>query len=182
MVCNGAAWLCITEISWLLCSPAALVHLHHALRCCHALAPPCCLQEDGTLQQLHDSWIVSPDSGCHAFSQVNKGPQAVGFSDLSGLWVRANLQIPAGTRWCMRCRGACAAAVRARGIRHPGSRLAGPGALEALPTSPLRPALRPPATLAGDPWVRHRPGRAADGSAALGAALPKEAGRGPSPC
>lgn len=27
-------------------------------------------QEDGTLQQLHDSWIVSPDAGCQSFTEV----------------------------------------------------------------------------------------------------------------
>lgn len=31
---------------------------------------PVCAQEDGTLQQLHDSWIVSPDTGCQSFTQV----------------------------------------------------------------------------------------------------------------
>ena len=38
----------------------------------------CCVllrsaQEDGTLKQLHDSWIVSPDAGCQDFSQVGLG-------------------------------------------------------------------------------------------------------------
>ena len=36
--------------------------------------PPCCLQEDGTLQQLHDSWIVSQDTGCQTYSQVRAAP------------------------------------------------------------------------------------------------------------
>ncbi|KAL4451646.1 hypothetical protein ABPG75_007308 [Micractinium tetrahymenae] len=45
------------------------------------------LQEDGTLQQLKDTWIVDPNSGCLAISQVNKNAQAVSFTDLYGLWI-----------------------------------------------------------------------------------------------
>lgn len=45
------------------------------------------LQEDGTLQQLKDSWIVNPTQGCQVISAVNNNASAVRFQDLYGLWI-----------------------------------------------------------------------------------------------
>ncbi|KAL4433390.1 hypothetical protein ABPG77_010243 [Micractinium sp. CCAP 211/92] len=63
------------------------------------------LQEDGTLEQLKENWIMDPNSGCLAISQVNKNAQAVSFSDLYGLWIilAAGLALGGSIMLAQRC-------------------------------------------------------------------------------